>query len=117
MISAQHGDTVLIRALKSNLVEVVELLLNSGAVIDVKNNVSAHDVVVVVVVVVAEFFSSEFACLLFLTLHNLNPCYQRGDTALLLAAGQENADVVHLLLNNGANINDKDIVCVDNYPP
>ncbi len=40
-------------------------------------------------------------------------CCQGEVTALLLAAKQGNVVVVQLLLNNGANVNDVDNVCVD----
>ncbi len=40
-------------------------------------------------------------------------CCQNGETALLLAAKEWNTCLVQLLLNNGANVNDKDNVSVD----
>ncbi len=39
-------------------------------------------------------------------------CCQREQTALMLAAGEANVDVVQLLLNHGANVNDREAVCV-----
>ncbi len=38
----QNGDTALLKAAASGNVEIVELLLKTGADINVKNNVSAH---------------------------------------------------------------------------
>ncbi len=87
LLSVQNGDTALMKAVRNNHVEIVELLLKAGADINAKNNVCAHSV-------------AAFTFVMVLV------CCQSGGTSLLFAASRENIEVVQLLLNNGANVND-----------
>ncbi len=89
------------KAVLKHQAEIVELLLKAGADPNVKNRVSAR------VMDIDIIFLNSYSAFVFFSID----CYllQRGVTALLMGG---NAVVVQLLLNNGANVNDIDAVCV-----
>ncbi len=98
------------KAVINNRAEIVELLLKVGANINVQNRVIVH---------VDYFFeqstlSSIIVVVNMISFHVCDCfCCQGGETALLLAGEKENIDMVQLLLNNGANINHINVVCVE----
>ncbi len=87
----QKGSTALIRAVMFKRDEVVKILVISGADVNVKTNVN--------------FSQTCFSVFVM-------ACCQNGETALFLVTERRNVELVQLMLNNGANINDNDVVCV-----
>ncbi len=88
----QNGHTALSVAAIRNHIEIVELLLKFGADVNAKKLVN---------------FDVHVLDMLFFMHASI---VQHGPTALLCAAFNGCVEVVQFLLNNGANINDKDYV-------
>ncbi len=99
------------KAVISNRAENIELLLKTGVDINIKNKVSQCKLL--------HTFSRRFDFFKFRVSEHLSFRFgsifvvcQYGETAFLLATGQRNIDLFQLMLKNGANVNDSDMVCV-----
>ncbi len=111
-------QVVLIKAVKNNRAEIVELLLKAGADIIFKTKVSAHKnflfrCFILFVCLgnynfIVTFFSMFFYVFAFFVFGIV--CCQYGKMALLLAVEKGNDAVVQLLLNYGAIVNDQNNV-------
>ncbi len=104
-----HGNTLLIISILQNNIDIIELLINKGADVNIENR---HGETPLLLAVYEE--DIDIVELLIDTGAGINIKDDAGDTPLSLAVGNNDKYIIRLLLNAGAEVTQKVIEYVRN---